>query len=189
MKKKVIAITLAILLSSVSIASIALAGQESEKTRIIPPYIRPRYPEVSVAQGVALSKTTLETEPVVFLMIKYKGSIQTYLIIDDDLYKLSKAYERYDWETGTKIFQYEANDGSTLTLIIQRYYSRGIVSISGDFKDFLINFEPIYKYPRPIPIKEVRPLKNVAKELKKESGINIEDVLRIPSKPIAEWSI
>ena len=189
MKKKVAAITVAILLSSVSIASIVLAQQESERTRIIPPYIRPRYPEVSVAQGVALNKNTLETEPVVFLMIKYKGSVQTYLIIDDELYKLSKIYERYDWETGTKIFQYEADDGSILTLIVQRYYSRGTVSISGDFKDFLINFEPIYKYPRPVPIKEVRPLQNIAKELKEESGINIEDALRIPSKPIAEWSI
>lgn len=177
---------MAILFSSMSIASIVLAQQGSGETKVIPPYPRPRYPEVTVAQGVALNKDTLKTQPVVFLMIKYRGNTQTYLIIDDELYRLSKTYERYDWETGTKIFQYETDDGSILTVMVQRY-SKGIISISGDFEGFLINFEPIYKYPRPVPIKEVRPLQHITKELKGESGINIEEILRTPAKPIAEW--
>jgi hypothetical protein len=133
-----------------------------------------------------VDRDTLETEPVVFLIIKYQGTTQIYLIIDDEFYKMSKVYERYDWETGTKIFQYEAEDGSVMTVVVQSYYPERIVSISADFKNYLINFEPIHKHLLRPTVGEVKPLRKISR-VKEKIGIDMEEVLEKSAKPIAEW--
>ena len=109
MKKKVTAILVVILLCSVSGAAVALAANEDIesaiegwKPSVIPPYPRPRYPDVKVAKGVAVDKYTLETESVVFLIMNYPGEVSMYLFIDGDFYVMEEIDRSGNWETGTK---------------------------------------------------------------------------------------
>jgi len=198
--KKITAVIIAILLSSVSIVTIAFAKQQQNESqgidciggKCIIPYPRSRYPDITVAQGVGVDKSDVEAEPVpvVFLAIKYNGEINYFLISDSEFYSMDKIYERYDWETGTKIFQYESN-GDAMTVVIQQFYSQGIMSISGDFKGYLITFEPINKYgPKPVGkgYGVTKVTETVTEQMSEETGINIQDILKRPTKSIAEWN-
>jgi len=203
MKKKIAAILIAILLCSVSGASIVLAKQEQESkgigcigdTCIIPSYPpRPKYPDVKIAKGVAVNKYTSETEPVVFLIMNYNGQISTYLFIDGNFYEMTEIERSGSLETGTKVFKYKANDGNIMTVVIQHFDSYNVVSISADFKDYLINFEPIYEYgPRPLSqtestgVIEQPVYKEIVKKLKQTSGINIEDIFSKSASQVTEW--
>jgi len=265
MNKKIMAIAIAILLSSTGVATIALAQQgevytgEVETVPEIWPIPEPRYPKVTVVYGVGLDKDSMETEPVVFLEIKYNGATETviqilpgdvdrdcdvdsddfdlllasygksegdpgynsnadfnhdgkvdfedamillknygkkcptpippipatkyYLIVDGDIYRMTKTYERYDSDTRTKIYKFEANDGSIMTAIVQ-YYSNGIRSISAEFKNYLMTFEPIHQLiPRTATAKAL-PYPGLMGEISEELGIDIKNV---QSGQTAEW--
>ena len=195
------AIILVILLCSVSGATLVMAtNSEGEMSvqklvpSIIPPYPRPKYPDVKIAKGVAVDKYTLETEPVVFLIMNYQGEVSTYLFIDGKFYEMTEIQRSGSWDTGTKVFKYKANDDSIMTVVIQNFDSYNVVSISADFKDYLINFEPIYNYgPRPLQATETigiteRPVyQEIVKKMKQVSGINIEDIFSRPAGQITEW--
>ena len=195
MKKKIAAILVAILLCSVSGATIALAstpGLDTSGETSIVPYPGPRYPDIKVAKGVAIDKDTLETEPVIFLIMNYKGETSTYLFIDGKFYEMREIERSGSWQTGTKVFKYEANDGSIMTVVIQHFDSYSVVSIVADFKDYLINFEPIYNGPMPVVpegprIAEQPVYQEVVKKLKQTSGINIQDIFSSSVGQITEW--
>ncbi|MDI6826018.1 MAG: hypothetical protein QMD36_02360 [Candidatus Aenigmarchaeota archaeon] len=72
-----------------------------------------------------------------------------------------------------------------MTVIVQSYNSGGIVSISAEFKEYLITFEPIYKHTSRIT-KPVRPFPypGPMEEISKEIGINIKEM---QTGQIAEW--
>ena len=201
MKKKITAILVAILVCSVSGATITMATNSEEtgiikviKTSIIPPYPRPRYPDVKIAKGVAVDKGSLETEPVVFLIMNYNGEVNTYLFIDGKFYEMEEKERSENWETGTKVFKYEANDDSIMTVVVQHFDTYNVVSISADFKDYLINFEPIYKnVPKSVGttarvgIPGIPVYEEVVKKMKQTQGINIDDILSKPAGQITEW--
>lgn len=180
MSKKVFAL-IAILLSSACVATIVFAQQQEKTSSFIVP-VRPRYPKVYVMYGVGLDRESMDTEPVVFLRIKYGNSVNNYLIVDGEIYEMEETFQRYDWETGTKIYQYESHDGSVMIVLIQRF-SYGGVGISAEFKDYLIVFE---SYRHPTPLRKIEPIPHVAKKLEK-GGIDIEEILKSTSEPISEW--
>ena len=187
------AIILAILLCSVSGATLVMASNSELKTSIIP-YPKPKYPDVKIAKGVAVDKYTLETEPVVFMIMNYRGEVSTYSFIDGKFYEMTEIQRSGSWDTGTKVFKYKAHDGSIMTVVIQNFDSYNIVSISADFKNYLINFEPIYNYgSRPlqatetIGITEKSVYEEIVKKMKQVSGINIEDIFSKPAGQITEW--
>jgi len=264
MNKKIMAIAIAILLSSTGVVTIALAQQEQEhktgeivvKPGIYPVPIEPKYPKVTVAYGVGLNKVSMETEPVVFVKIefdeitptirllpgdvdrdcdvdsddlelfsasygKFRGEPRynpnadfdnngkvdykdlltlaknygescpippppepktiNYLIVGDDLYEMTKIYERYDWNTRTKIYKYKADDGSVMTAIVQQYSP---IIASAEFKNYLITFEPLFKDRPRITTGVVTPYPGPMEKVSEEIGINIQD---IQAEPIAEW--
>ena len=200
MEKKITAILVAILLCSVSGATVALAANQEGasiikewKSTIIAPYPGPIYPDVKIAKGVAVDKYTLETEPVVFLIMNYRGEVSTYLFIDGRLYEMEEIDRSGSWETGTKVFKYRAGDGSIMTVVIQHFDSYSTVSIVADFKDYLINFEPIHRYDsRPVTtgsgIGILQPIyEEVVKKIKQTPEINIEDIFSKPTGQITEW--
>ena len=185
MNKKILAVISIILLGGMSVATHALAQGSMRSPPVIPP--QPRYPQVSVEQGIALDKDTLETQPAVFIEMKYGTKTIYYLIIDEDVYKMNKTYSKYDWKTGSRIFQYMSEDGDTLTLLAQRY-SNGYIGFSAEFKNYIISFEPTYYYNHyyPRPVKTVtKP--QITKQIEEGTGIDIENILKKPIKPIAEW--
>jgi len=267
MNKKIMAITIAILLSGTGVATIALAQQEQgfvEEIEVIPeiwPPPKPKYPKFTVAYGVGLNKNNMQTEPVVFIEIEH-GVVTTvvrllpgdvdrdcdvdsddlelfqasygkhrgepgynsnadfdhngkvdyrdlltlaknygktcpippppptsatinYLIVGDDIYEMTKTYEKYDWDTKTKIYKYKANDGSVMTAIVQHYNSEGIVSVSAEFKNYLITFGPMYKHgtrvTQPVrPFPYTGPMEKISEEI----GINIQNA---QAGSIADW--
>jgi len=208
MNKKIVAILIA-LLGTTSLGATVLA----ERVLVEPPFIYPpqEYPEVMFAEGVAFDKETKESKQVVFLVMKYDEEKNIYLIIEDQTYKMTEiTNETYDLGPGTKVFQYESEDESILTILIQGFERWGQVAISGDFKNYLITFKPVYyNYPRPmyevgiaseVPglgkvekgvrgeiIEETRPVRRGLEEIENIEGINIRNLLRRPAKPIAEW--
>jgi len=193
MKKKITAILVAILLCSVS-ATVAFAAKSEWTSTIIPPYQKPKYPDVQIAKGVAVDKSTLETEPVVFLIMNYNGEISTYLFIDGEFYEMEEIERSGSWETVTKVFKYEANDDSIMTVVIQHFEPYSVVSIAADFKDYLINFEPIYNYgARAVPadmgigITEKPVYEEVVKKMKETPEIDIQDIFNKPVGQITEW--
>ena len=200
MDKKIIAGVATVLISSMSIATIVFAQKQETKSFcvgggcIIPPYpSRPKYPDITLAQGVAVDKTNLETEPVVFLIVKYRGDSNTYLFLDNEFYKLTEVNKIDDWESGTKIFQYKADNGDIMTVVIQHFDSYGFVSVSANFQNYLITFEPIYKYRSgPMPatgaIKGIPEYEQIAKKLTQKVGINISDIFSGNAGQIEEWT-
>jgi len=202
MKKKMTTIIIAVLLCSFSGAGVVFAEQQAESKGIgcigdrciIPSYPSPRYPDVKIAKGVAVDKYKLETEPVVFLTMNYEGKVSTYLFIDGKFYEMKEIERSGSWETGTKVFKYRANDGSVMTVAIQYFDSYYTVGIAADFKDYLINFEPISKNePRPLTTGSgigavIKPVyEEVIKKMKQTQGINIEDIFSRPAGQITEW--
>ena len=206
MKKKISTILVVILLCSVSGATVALAANSGEESiiekwmpDIIPVpsiYPSPRYPDIKIAKGVAVNKYNIEEiEPVIFLIMNYQGKISTYLFINGRIYEMKEIERSGSWTTGTKVFKYRAHDGSIMTVVIQHFDSYYTVSIVADFKDYLINFEPIYKDGNRLasggsgiaetietPIYE-----EVVKKIKQAPGINIEDIFSKPTGQITEW--
>ncbi len=200
MKKKITAILVTILLCSVSVTIAFAANQAWTETieewtpNLIPVPPKPRYPDIKIAKGVAVNKYTLETEPVVFLIMNYRGEVSTYLFINGKFYEMTEMERTGSWETGTKVFKYRASNGSIMTVAIQHFDSYYTVSIVADFEDYLINFEPINESgPRVVPtsggvrITERPVYEEVVKKIKKTSGINIEDILSKPAGQITEW--
>jgi len=259
------AIAIAILLSSLGIATIALAQQGQGSVgetiaEIVPIPVESKYPKVTVVYGVGLNKDDMNTEPVVFLEIKYNevtaqvieilpGDVDRdcdvdsddikllldsygkssgdpgynpnadfdhdgrvdlddlliliknygkkcpikpipyvpvtkyYLIVDGDIYRMRKTYERYDSDTRTKIYQFKANDGGIMTAIVQ-HYSNEIKSISAEFKNYLITFEPVYKYGTKITGTEPFPLSGQIEKISEEIGVNIQEM---QTGQTAEW--
>jgi len=107
----------------------------------------------------------------------------TYLIVGSDLYKITKTYEKYDWDTRTKIYKYRAEDGTIMTAIVQ-HNPEGTVSVAAEFGEYLITFQPMYKYgPR---IAEEQPViaSGLMETLSEEIDINIQG---ISSGQIKEW--
>jgi hypothetical protein len=202
MKKKITTILVTILLCSVSATIVLAANQDWTETiskwkPTIIPYPNPKYPDVKIAKGVAVDKYSLETEPVVFLIMNYHGEVNTYLFIDGRFYEMTEIERSGSWETGTKVFKYRANDGSIMTVVIQHFDSYNMVSISADFEDYIINFEPIHKYGvRAVPASKGLDVENtkgkpvyeeVIEKIKQTQGINIEDIFEKPVGQITEW--
>ena len=91
-----------------------------------------------------------------------------------------------------------------MTVAIQ-HFDRAVV-ISADFKDYLINFEPMHiNVPRPIPkplpsitrglgvlkkvgIKENPVYEEVVEKMKEVPGLDIEDIFNKPTGRITEWA-
>jgi hypothetical protein len=80
-----------------------------------------------------------------------------------------------------------------MTVVIQHFDSYYIVSIAADFKDYLINFEPINKnVPRVVPsgggVGIATPIyEEIVKKIKQAPGMNIEDIFTKPTGQITEW--
>lgn len=163
-----------------------------------------QYPEVMFAEGIAFDKETKQSKQVVFLVMKYGNKKNIYLVIEDQTYKMTEiTNETYELGPGTKVFRYRSEDGSILTVLTQRFERWGQVAISGDFKNYLITFKPMYyyKYPRPlyereIPvqkvarreiIQETRPVRRGLEQIASIEGIKIENLLQKSAKPITEW--
>jgi hypothetical protein len=201
MNKKIIAIIIVIIMTSMSATTIALAQQETKSLCIgtkcvIPPYSpRQVYPDITLARGVAVDKNNLDTESVIFLIVKYNGETSMYLFINNDFYKMTEITNNNNWNTETRIFQYKSNDDSILTVVIQHFDSYGFVSVSGDFKNYIIAFEPIYKNgSRPMTtnqegdiLKEIPTYETISKKLNQRTGIVIDDILKSETQPIKEW--
>jgi len=155
MNKKIMAIIIA-LLSGGSIITVGVAQNtgpfeilESHMPEIYPDPVPP-YPSIKFTEGVAYNKETHGSKQVVFLVMKYGEEKNIYLIIEDETYKLTEiTNETYDLGYGTRVYKYKAEDGSILTILTQRFERWSQISVSGDFKDYLITFKPIYYYGYP----------------------------------------
>ena len=144
MNKRVGAVVVAMLLIGGSAIGAAIAQQSSIAP---PPYPYSEYPKVRMTEGIAFNKETNETEQVVFLIMEYSGEKQVYLIIGDEAYGMKEISKIDDPNSGTRVYFYESEDGDVLTILVQRFERWGIVSVSGDFKDYLITFKPSYWHP------------------------------------------
>jgi len=208
---KKIAIVIAILLCSSSIARMVFAQQEIKLTTeptcilpwsggcIIPPIPRPPIPpipprpqpDIQIARGVAVNKYYLTTEPVLFFIYRYNyWDTKMYLIVDGEFYRMTQIESRYDWQTRTRMVKYRADDGNVMYLTAQEY--SGIVSVSAIFKNYIITFEPIgYTRGYPEPIIQETEIMPVFKELTQamgmKAGVSVESLVS-QAKPIAEWS-
>ena len=200
MKRKITAIVMTILLSGLTLTTIAMAEQSlstptsgggSGEGVIVPrPYYRPQ-----MMYGYGVNKDSiggeLEVEQVVFL--KIDCPTRYYLVMGDDIYRMKEIYTNYDWQTGTKVMQYESEAGQIMTVVIQNF-DYGSKSISAEFKDYLITFYAGYYYPRPVtgPVElEIEPVspmgnKELPYGIAKKVGINTEEVFT-EVEPIAEW--
>jgi hypothetical protein len=142
MKRK---LGLAVLMGMLAIIGIGLA-QAMEPIIPEPPIV---YPEVFVLEGVALDELSLATQPVVFVRLRYGGSVYYHLIIGSENYKLKES-GRYELG-GTSVFRFESEEGFVLTIMVQRFQNG--VGISGRFKDYLMTFKPrrvMFLRPRPV---------------------------------------
>lgn len=205
------------LLSGGSIMTVVLAQSQSpfEIPEVYIEEIYPRplppHPSITFAEGVAYDKEGQESKQVMFLVMKYGESKNIYLIIEDETYKMTElTNETYDLGPGTRIFRYVAEDGSILTILAQRFERWSQISISGDFKSYLIAFKPVhyYNYLRPtysetgvLPagvgklqkeirkelIEETRPVMKGLAKIAKREGVTINDLLQRPAKHIQEW--
>ncbi len=203
MKKKIAVILVAILFCSLSGATVALAAQPDWVSSIkewkpnimpIPPYPQPRYPDVKIAKGVAVNKyNSEEIEPVIFLIMNYQGESNTYLFINGRIYEMEEIDRSGKYETGTKVFKYRADDGDIMTVVIQHFDPYYTVSIVADFKDYLINFEPINKNaPRVVPagggVGITKPIyEEVVEKITQVPGIDIEEIFEKPVGRVTEW--
>lgn len=180
---------MAILLCSLAVTAVVFAQQlkvESvepacfwgwESGCIIPPRPRPPIPprpprpDYTWYQGVAVNKYSLTAEPFYILKIKYGWKTYMYLFMYDRFYGMEETYNRYDWETGTRIFKYRAYDGSVMTLI------EGGSTLSGTFKNYIINIQRMGPYPI-VMEREMQPLfRQAAGEISKETGMGVQAIL------------
>jgi hypothetical protein len=206
MKKAVI--ISAILLCSLAITSVAFAEQQLKETCAlgwgneciipkprppippIPP--RPKY-DVQMANGVAVDRYYLTTEPVLFVIFRYDLSTKMYLIIDGEFYRMEQIESRYDWGTNTRMFKYRDDYGNVMVLAAQGF--PGGISISAVYKNYIITFEPIgYEVHDVEPVvreTQVMPLMPVFQQLTQGMGMKAgmtAETLISQAKPIAEWT-
>ena len=135
----------------------------------IPP--RPPRPDYTWYEGVAVNKYSLTTKPFYALKINYGWKTYMYVFTYDEYYGLKETYNRYDWETGTRILKYRAYDGSVMILI-----ERGSIQ-SGTYKNYIINMQRMGPYPI-IMEEEVRPIfERAAGEISKETGMTVSAIL------------
>lgn len=199
MKKKVITLAALALVGLV----IAKAGGVNLNPKDIgKPIIRPKpsyYPEVSAMTGVAVDQTSLEVLPAVFLKIRTSREFN-YLIIGEDFYSVEKLDSSFDPTTHTRIIRYETEEGDILTIVAKTWTRKGwAVTIIGTFGDYILNFEPEYRYVRPVRrIEEVeetrvpKGVKGIRKgyehwKSKRPGAPELEKLLR-KAKPIEEWT-
>ena len=184
MNKKIVAILIA-LIGSASIGTIAVAQTVSRE--MIPPYHYYREPKVMLAEGVAFDKEKNESKQVIFLVMKYGEERHNYLIVGEEVYKLEKI-ESYKLGPGTKVIKYKGEDGSILTILIQRFGWR--IAISGDFKNYLMVFKPMHYYSKPIyeikRTQEIKPLMEKIREIGEKEGMNLT-WLEEKAGPVKEW--
>ena len=184
-----------ILLSGLTLTTITIAEQPlstptseggSGEGMIVPrPYYKPQ-----MMYGYGVDKDSiggeLEVEQVVFLKVDHPT--RYYLIIGNDIYRMKEIYTKYDWQTGTKVMQYESEAGQIMTVVTQRF-DYGSKSISAEFKDYIITFYAGYYYPKPVmEIESVNPVKQTELPygIAKKVGIG-EEELFTEVEPIAEW--
>ena len=181
MNKKIIAIVIAAL--SIGGIGIALAQEPAATTESI---VYPKNPtKVLVLEGVAFDKSSKTSKQVIFLVMKYGNEKNVYLIIGEEVYKMTRITEEdYNLGPGTKVIRYKSEDGSVLTILVQKFSRYGQIGISGDFKNYLITFKPYYyrrAFPRPI-----KPIVKPVKELPKIDELNIGQ-LKVTPMPLEEW--
>jgi hypothetical protein len=210
MKKAVI--ISAILIFGLAITSVVFAEQQIKETCalswgngcIIPKPVQPIPPippktsyDVQMANGVAVDRYYLTTEPVLFVIFNYNWDTKMYLILGGDFNKMQQIESRYDWNTNTRMFKYRDDYGNVMTLSAQEF-SDGI-SISAVYKNYIITFEPIrYGVVNPEPVvreTQIMPIMPVFKQLTQgmapsmgaKAGVTAENLIS-QAKPIAEWS-
>jgi hypothetical protein len=144
MKKLLATFLIALLSGGIAVAA---AYQGDPFTQPMPT----QYPKVKVLEGIAFDKKSGEAVQAIFLKMIYGDRATYYLIIGEKGYSL-KEVSTSIVGPGTEVFQYESEDGDLLTILIQRFQRWGHVSISGDFKSYLITFKPIYRGHKPRPI-------------------------------------
>lgn len=160
--------------------------------KIIPPEEYQNYPRIEVMRGVAVEMEDLETYPLVFLKIETHEEETNYLIIGREIYLVEETFSDTDPATGAKVFKYETIEGEKLVIITKKYLSNyhRAIAVSGSFKNYLLNFEPIYKYPKPLyPHIEPLPVSPIAKGIQKIKELqgDIKELIEKAS-PISEWT-
>ena len=197
-----------LLLSSLSVISVVFAEQQLKDTcalswgdgciipRPIPPIQpippKPNY-DVQMAEGVAVNKYYLTTEPVMFVIFSYNGNTKMYLIVNGEFYKMEQIESRYDWNTNTRMFKYRDDYGNVMVLTAQNF--QGGVSISAVYKNYIITFEPIrYGTINSEPVIEktrIMPLmsafQQVTQNIGAKAGMTAENIIS-QAKPMAEWT-
>jgi hypothetical protein len=156
----------------------------------IPP--KPKY-DVQMASGVAVDRSYLTTEPVLFVIFKYDWNTKIYLILDGEFYRMEQIESRYDWNTNTRMFKYRDDYENVMVLTAQEF--SGEVSISAVYKNYLITFEPIgYEVHTTEPVvreTQIMPLMPVFKQLTQGMGMKAgiaTETLISQAKPIVEWT-
>jgi len=135
MKRKILLTTL-LITSFIGIVTLVAAKSSTESIPV-------NYPEIKVLEGVALDKNTNETKQAVFLTMNYGGEKSIYLIIGKEIFNITEAGNASKPENGTQVIFYKSEDGSILTLLIQKF--KGETSIAGEFKNYLITFRHRYR--------------------------------------------
>jgi hypothetical protein len=210
--KKVVIIS-AILLCSLAITSVVFAEQQLKetcalgwgneciipkpKTPILSIQPQPKY-DVQMANGVAVDRYYLTTEPVLFVIFNYDWNSKMYLIVNGEFYKMEQIESRYDWNTYTRMFKYRDDYGDVMVLTAQEF--QGGISISAIYKNYIITFEPIgYEVHTVEPVvrqTQVMPLMPVFSQLTQgmaqsmggmKTGVSAETLIS-QAKPIADWS-
>jgi hypothetical protein len=203
MNKRATAILAVILLCSLAITSVVFAQQQTKETcvlgwgngciipRPVPP--KPQY-DVQMANGVAVDRYYLTTNPVLFVIFRYNyWNTKMYLIINGEFHGMEEIESRYDWNTNTRIFKYRDESGNDMVLTSQEF-SDGI-SISAIYKNYIITFEPIrYGVVNSEPVireTQITPIMPVLKQMTQsiggKTGMTAENLIS-QAKPIVEWS-
>jgi hypothetical protein len=115
---------------------------------VLPVPERPSF-SVQTLQGFAMDKTSLDTEPAVFVRLGYSGSESTYLFIGEELHRLHETSRQ--WVQNGEVVKYSV-EGSDDALTL--YSSDGFYSSAfGLLGEKMVVFQPAY---------EVYPLGNAA---------------------------
>lgn len=117
------------------------------------PPLPPKYDYgIRIFKGMALDKSSMTVQQALLLKISSKYSDKIYFLIEDEIYKLKLIDVRN--EDGAWIIRLSSNGNE---FILFAYESNGMAMLSANFKNYLINFEPIYiPYIEPLP--EPKPL-------------------------------
>lgn len=206
--KKAVIVSL-ILLCSLTVISVVFAEQQTKQTCIlgwgegciiptkpIPPIPPKQTYDIQMANGVAVDRYYLTTEPVMFVIFNYNWNSKMYLILNGEFYKINQIESRYDWNTNTRMFKYRDDYGDVMVLTAQEF--QGGISISAVYKNYVITFEPIgYEVHAVEPVvrqTQVMPLMPVFRQLTQgmtpsmgAKAVNAETLIS-QAKPITDWS-